>query len=157
MRPDERFFAAVAGAFPADFLGREPADLATYGRDWTRIHQPDPSAIAFPRTTDEVARFLRLCSEHGVAVVPSGGRTGLAGGAVAHRGEVVLALERMSRIGPVDPVALTVRVQAGAVTEAVHQHCRPAGLTWPVDFASKGSSQIGGNIATNAGGVRVIP
>jgi FAD/FMN-containing dehydrogenase len=59
-------------------------------------------------------------------------------------------------MGPVDAVALTVHVEAGAVTEAVHQHCAPHGLTWPVDFASKGSSQVGGNIATNAGGVKVI-
>jgi FAD/FMN-containing dehydrogenase len=57
---------------------------------------------------------------------------------------------------PVDPFAQTVRVQAGAVTEAVHKHCEPHGLTWPVDFASKGSSHVGGNISTNAGGVKVI-
>jgi FAD/FMN-containing dehydrogenase len=88
--------------------------------------------------------------------VPSGGRTGLAGGAVAARGELVLSLERMRRMDPVDELGATVRVQAGAVTEAVHQHAARAGLTWPVDFASKGSSQVGGNIATNAGGVRVI-
>ena len=62
----------------------------------------------------------------------------------------------MTRMDAVDPLAQTVRVQAGAVTEAVHKHCAPLGLTWPVDFASKGSSQIGGNIATNAGGVKVI-
>src|SRR3954453_3476772 len=62
----------------------------------------------------------------------------------------------MRRMDPVDLLGNTVRVQAGAVTEAVHQHCAEHGLTWPVDFASKGSSQVGGNIATNAGGVRVI-
>jgi FAD/FMN-containing dehydrogenase len=156
MRPDDRFFRALEGAFPADFASRDPSDLATYGRDWTRLHQPDPAAIVFPRTTEEVARFARLASEHGVAVVPSGGRTGLAGGAVAHRGEVVLTLERMGRMDPVDTISHTVRVQAGAVTEAVHRHCAEVGLTWPVDFASKGSSQVGGNIATNAGGVRVV-
>jgi FAD/FMN-containing dehydrogenase len=155
-RPDERFFRAVADAFPRDFASRDAADLETYGRDWTRVHAPDAAAVVFPRTTDEVARFLRLCSEHGVAVVPSGGRTGLAGGAVAHRGEVVLSLERMNRMDPVDVVGHAVRVQAGAVTEAVHRHVEPAGLMWPVDFASKGSSQVGGNIATNAGGVRVV-
>jgi FAD/FMN-containing dehydrogenase len=59
-------------------------------------------------------------------------------------------------MGPVDRLAQTVRVQAGAVTEAVHKHCEPHGLTWPVDFASKGSSHVGGNISTNAGGVKVI-
>jgi FAD/FMN-containing dehydrogenase len=109
-----------------------------------------------PRSTDEVSRFLKLANAEGVAVVPSGGRTGLAGGAVAKAGEVVLSLERMRAMESVDTLALTVRVQAGAVTEAVHQHCAPHGLFWPVDFASKGSSQVGGNIATNAGGVRVI-
>src|SRR5207237_8811331 len=59
-------------------------------------------------------------------------------------------------MGPVDVLGATVHVEAGAVTPAVHEHCAPHGLTWPVDFASKGSSQVGGNIATNAGGVKVI-
>jgi FAD/FMN-containing dehydrogenase len=150
------FLAALEANFPADFSSREPADLATYGRDWTRVHAPAPSLVCFPRTTDEVSRLLALCSAHGIAVVPSGGRTGLAAGAVAKDGEVVLSLERMRALGAVDPLALTVRVEAGAITEAVHAHCAPHGLTWPVDFASKGSSQVGGNIATNAGGVKVI-
>jgi FAD/FMN-containing dehydrogenase len=75
---------------------------------------------------------------------------------VAAKGELVLSLSRMRRIDPVDLLGGTVRVQSGAVTEAVHQHCALHGLTWPVDFASKGSSQVGGNIATNAGGVKVI-
>jgi FAD/FMN-containing dehydrogenase len=152
----DAFLRAIAEGFPPDFLTREPSELAEYGRDWTRVHTPAPSAVAFPRTTDEVARLLALCHTHRVVVVPSGGRTGLAAGAVAARGELVLSLRRMSRIDPVDLLGNTVRVQAGAVTEAVHQHCAQHGLTWPVDFASKGSSQVGGNIATNAGGVKVI-
>ena len=152
----EAFTAAIARDFPADFLSTDPGDLATYGRDWTRVIEPHPSAIALPRTTDEVARLLRLCADHAVPVVPSGGRTGLAGGAVAAHGEVVVSLTRMRRMDPVDLLGATVRVQAGAVTEAVHQHAAEHGLTWPVDFASKGSSQVGGNIATNAGGVKVI-
>ncbi|GMU06796.1 MULTISPECIES: FAD-binding oxidoreductase [Corallococcus] len=150
------FLRAIAESFPADFLTREPAELQEYGRDWTRVYAPAPGAVAFPRTTDEVARFMALCHQHRVAVVPSGGRTGLAGGAVAMHGEVVLSLKRMTRMEPVDLLGNTVRVQAGAVTEGVHQHCAPHGLTWPVDFASKGSSTVGGNIATNAGGVKVI-
>jgi FAD/FMN-containing dehydrogenase len=152
----EAFRAAVARGFPDDFLTDDAAERAEYGRDWTKVYAPDPSAIAFPRTTDEVSRLLALCSEHRVPVVPSGGRTGLAGGAVAARGELVVSMARMRRIDPVDELGLTVRVQAGAVTAAVHEHCAALGLTWPVDFASKGSSQVGGNIATNAGGVKVI-
>jgi FAD/FMN-containing dehydrogenase len=148
--------AAIARDFPADFLSTDDADRAEYGRDWTRVFAPDPAAIAFPRTTEEVSRLMALASAHRVPVVPSGGRTGLAGGAVAARGELVLSLARMRRLDPVDELGSTVRVQAGAVTEAVHRHAAERGLTWPVDFASKGSSQVGGNIATNAGGVRVI-
>ena len=152
----EGFLAAVARDFPADFLSVDPADLATFGRDWTKVHEPRPTAVALPRTTDEVSRLLRLCTAFQVPVVPSGGRTGLAAGAVAAQGEVVVSLSRMRRMNAVDVLGGTVRVQAGAVTEGVHQHVAEHGLTWPVDFASKGSSQVGGNIATNAGGVKVI-
>ncbi|MGK5084829.1 FAD-binding oxidoreductase [Bdellovibrionota bacterium FG-1] len=150
------FFAEIQSRFPVDFLTRDPQALETYGRDWTKVYRPRPSAVVFPRTTDEVSRFAKLCTEHRVALVPSGGRTGLAGGAVAAHGEIVLSFVRMNHLGPVDCLAHTLRVQAGAVTEAVHKHCEPHGLTWPIDFASKGSSQVGGNISTNAGGVRVI-
>jgi FAD/FMN-containing dehydrogenase len=152
----EPFAAAVARELPDTTVTVDPADLATYGRDWTRVYEPRPSAVAFPRSTAEVSTLLRLAAEHRLAVVPSGGRTGLAAGAVAARGELVLSLDRMRRIDPVDLLGATVRVQAGAVTEAVHQYASAHGLTWPVDFASKGSSQVGGNIATNAGGVKVI-
>lgn len=144
------------GAFPPDFWSEDPADLAEYGRDWTRAVAPAPSAIAFPRSTDEVSRLLAACNDERVAVVPSGGRTGLAGGAVAPSGEIVVSLAKMRRMDEVDRLGGTVRVQAGAVTEAVHAHAASHGLTWPVDFASKGSSTVGGNIATNAGGVKVI-
>jgi FAD/FMN-containing dehydrogenase len=146
----------AAGQFPPDFLSEDPSDLAEYGRDWTKVYAPAPSAIAFPRTTGEVSRLLAICDAERIAIVPSGGRTGLAGGAVAANGEIVLSLSRMRKMGEVDRLGATVRVEAGAVTEAVHEHVAPLGLTWPVDFASKGSSTVGGNIATNAGGVRVI-
>lgn len=139
-----------------DGLLTDPASLESYGRDWTKVYAPAPSAIAFPRGTAQVSELLRLAQQQHLPVVPSGGRTGLAGGAVAAHGELVLSLERMRRLHPVDPIARTVRVEAGAITQAVHQHAAAHGLTWPIDFASSGSSQVGGNIATNAGGVRVV-
>ncbi len=155
-RPDEAVLRALRAAFSDDLVSFEPELFGTYGRDWTKVFEPAPCAVARPRSTEEVAAVVRFCEANAIGVVPSGGRTGLAGGAVAASGELVLSMERMRRMDPVDPVAQTVRVQAGAVTEAVHAHCAPHGLTWPVDFASKGSSQVGGNIATNAGGVKVI-
>ena len=84
------------------FLTFEADELVEYGKDWTKVFPPAPSAVAFPRTTDEVSELLRLCTAHRVAVVPSGGRTGLAGGAVAAQGELVLSLARMRRMDPVD-------------------------------------------------------
>jgi FAD/FMN-containing dehydrogenase len=150
------FYTQITADFPADFVTREPAELETYGQDWTRVFAPAPSGVAFPRTTKEVSELLKLAAKHRVAIVPSGGRTGLAGGAVAMNGELVVSMDRMRKMDPVDPLAATVRVEAGAVTQAVHEHCEKSGFTWPVDFASKGSSQVGGNISTNAGGVKVI-
>lgn len=150
------FQAAVAEKLGPQFLDTSPDILESHGQDWTRVFPPNPAAVAFPRSTQEVSVLLALCSSHGVAVVPSGGRTGLAAGAVAANGELVLSLDKMNHMGEVSTLSRTVRVQAGAVTAAVHEHCEKQGLTWPVNFASAGSSQIGGNIATNAGGVRVV-
>ena len=149
------FLDALAD-FPADFATAEPSELSTYGTDWTRVYPPRASLLVRPRSTAESARLLGLCHAHHVPVVPSGGRTGLAAGAVAHAGEVVLSTERMRAMDPVDTLGMTVRVQAGAITEAVHAHVAPFGLFWPIDLGAKGSSTVGGNIATNAGGVRVI-
>jgi FAD/FMN-containing dehydrogenase len=142
--------------FRPDFFSDAPGDLEKYGRDWSGVLEPKPALIAFPRSTAEVSDFLRACTELEIAVVPSGGRTGLSGGAMAANGEVVVSLEKMNHLGEIDRQALTLEVGAGAITESVHRATAEAGLTWPVDFASKGSSQVGGNLATNAGGVRVI-
>lgn len=146
----------LAAVLAPDAIVEEPSELASYGRDWTRVHPPNPSLVVFPRSAEEVQEVVRRAHDLKVPLVPSGGRTGLAGGAVAAQQEVVVSLDRLRGLGEVDPVARTLRVEAGAVTAAVHAHCEPFGLTWPVDFASSGSSQVGGNIATNAGGVRVV-
>ncbi|MGE8215840.1 putative FAD-linked oxidoreductase [compost metagenome] len=137
-------------------LKTEPADLEHYGRDWTRRWTPAPLAIALPGSVEEVQAILRWASAQQVAVVPSGGRTGLSGGAVAAHGELVLSLERMNKPLAFDPVDRTLTVQAGMALEAVHNAALEHGLIYPVDFAARGSCSIGGNIATNAGGIRVI-
>jgi len=143
-------------SFPALECLTAAADLEHWGRDWTRFHVPAPCAIVFPRSTTELSKILLFCNEKGQSVVPSGGLTGLGGGAIAARSELVVNLSKMSKIGAVDTAAGTLRVEAGAVTKAVQDAARSAGLYWPIDLASAGSSQIGGNIATNAGGLHVI-
>lgn len=137
-------------------LTTEPAELEHYGRDWTRRWTPAPLAIALPGNVEEVQGILRWATAQGVAVVPSGGRTGLSGGAVAANGELVLSLERMNKALAFDAVDRTLTVQAGMALEAVHNAALEHGLIYPVDFAARGSCSIGGNIATNAGGIRVI-
>ncbi|HAV72677.1 MAG TPA: FAD-binding oxidoreductase, partial [Stenotrophomonas sp.] len=129
-------------------LTTDPADLEHYGRDWTRRWSPAPLAIALPSTVDEVQATLRWATAQGVAVVPSGGRTGLSGGAVAAHGELVLSLERMNKPLAFDAVDRTLTVQAGMPLEAVHNAALEHGLIYPVDFAARGSCSIGGNIAT---------
>jgi FAD/FMN-containing dehydrogenase len=147
---------ALLLAVPGLRLKTDPADLEHYGRDWTRRWTPAPLAIALPATVQEVQAVLRWANDHAVAVVPSGGRTGLSGGAVAAHGELVLSLERMNKALAFDAVDRTLTVQAGMPLEAVHNAAREHGLQYPVDFAARGSCSIGGNIATNAGGIRVI-
>ncbi|EIL96013.1 fad linked oxidase [Rhodanobacter sp. 115] len=146
----------LARRLPGLRLLTDAGDLEHYGRDWTRRWTPAPLAIALPATIEEVQGIMRWANEHHVAVVPSGGRTGLSGGAVAANGELVLSLARMNRVLGFDAVDRTLTVQPGIALEAVHTAAREHGLIYPVDFASRGSCSIGGNIATNAGGIRVI-
>ncbi|KJV33529.1 FAD-linked oxidase [Aquitalea magnusonii] len=147
---------SLQAILPADRIHLDAETCARYGQDWTRYTTPQAAAIVFPVSIDEVQAVVRWANAQGVGIVPSGGRTGLSGGAVAVQGEVVVSLERMSRMDGFDPLARTVRCQAGVVTAALQQFAAEQGLYYPVDFASSGSSQIGGNIATNAGGIRVM-
>ena len=148
--------ASLQQAVPDLRLKTDAADLEHYGRDWTRRWTPAPLAIALPASVEEVQAVMRWSASEGVAVVPSGGRTGLSGGAVAANGELVLSLERMNKPLHYDAVDRTLVVQAGMPLEALHNAAREHGLIYPVDFAARGSCTIGGNIATNAGGIRVI-
>lgn len=137
-------------------LTTDAADLEHYGRDWTRRWTPAPLAIAFPDSVEQVQSVVHWANGERVAIVPSGGRTGLSGGAVAAKGELVVSLQRLSRVLDFNVVDRTVTVQAGIALEAVHNAAREHGLAYPVDFAARGSASIGGSIATNAGGIRVI-
>ncbi|MCJ8170415.1 FAD-binding oxidoreductase [Atopomonas sediminilitoris] len=130
--------------------------LQTYGKDWTKHFAPAPLAIAFPKTIEQVQAIVRWANEHAVALVPSGGRTGLSAAAVAAHGEVVVAFDYMNQILAFNEYDRTAVCQPGVITEQLQNFAEEKGLYYPVDFASAGSSQIGGNIGTNAGGIKVI-
>ncbi|GAB5497700.1 MAG: FAD-binding oxidoreductase [Pseudohongiellaceae bacterium] len=148
--------SALQDIVGADWVKTESDDLQNYGKDWTNAYPVAPSAAVLPASIEEVQAIVRLANEHQLAVVPSGGRTGLSGGAVASHGEVVIAFDRMNNIKDFNAADRQVVCEAGVVTEQLQEFAADKGLYYPVDFASAGSSQIGGNAATNAGGIKVI-
>jgi FAD/FMN-containing dehydrogenase len=130
--------------------------LQHYGGDWTRFWPRQPSAVAFPESTEQLVELLRWARKESRALVPSGGRTGLSGGAVASRGEVVVSLERMRSLIELDTTEPSLSAQAGMAVGDVQRLASEQGLYYPVDWAAAGSAQLGGSIATNAGGIRVL-
>src|SRR5690606_33545857 len=105
MNPSSSALIAALSAIVGEERVKSDADsLSTYGKDWTRVYDPRPTAIVFPASIEEVQALVKYANEHGVALVPSGGRTGLSGGAVAASGEVVVAFDRMNRILDFSPV-----------------------------------------------------
>ncbi|CAM3764422.1 FAD-binding oxidoreductase [Pseudomonas wadenswilerensis] len=134
----------------------DAASLEAYGKDWTKHFAPAPSAIVFPKSIEQVQAIVRWANQHKVALVPSGGRTGLSAAAVAANGEVVVAFDYMNQILDFNEFDRSVVCQPGVVTQQLQDFAEDKGLYYPVDFASAGSSQIGGNIGTNAGGIKVI-
>lgn len=124
--------------------------------DWTRHAPTCPAALILPKDTKQVATALRICNDAGQTIVPQGGMTGLAGGAVPRATDFALSLERLRGIEEIDAAAATVTVKAGSTLQAIQQAVADAGFLFPLDLGARGSCQIGGNIATNAGGNAVI-
>jgi FAD/FMN-containing dehydrogenase len=114
------------------------------------------AAVLRPGSSEELARLMGLCHEARQPVVPQGGLTGLVKGTVADAGVLALSLDRMNAIEAVDPVNRTMTVQAGVPLQVVQETAEAHGLMFPLDLGARGSATIGGNVATNAGGNRVI-
>ena len=134
-------------------------DIATSGAVWDRSGPEGPArplALLRPASVQEVSAALTLCHRFGVAVVPQGGLTGLAGGANPVEGAVLLSLSRFAGIEEIDPLSSTMTLRAGTVLEVAQKAAEAAGFLLPIDLGARGSCQIGGVVATNAGGQRVI-
>lgn len=130
--------------------------LQYYGKDWTSYFDILASAVVFPENTEDVVLIVTWARQNKISLVPSGGRTGLSGAACAVNGEVIVSFEKMNHILEFNEVDSSVEVEAGVITESLQEFAKSKNLLYPVDFASRGSSQIGGNIATNAGGIKVL-
>ena len=152
-------FDALADVVGARHCLREPAELEPYAVDWRGAARGTPLAVVKPATTAEVAETVRRCAAQGIAVVPAGGRTGLAGGAVARDDgppAIVLSLERLNRIRNVDARDFSIVAEAGCVVQRVQEAAAEAGRLLPIQWGAQGSAQVGGMLSTNAGGIRTL-
>jgi FAD/FMN-containing dehydrogenase len=148
-----RNLAAVVGP---DQVVVDRAVVASYETDWTGRFAGRARAVVRPASPREVAGVLAACAAEGVGVQIQGGNTGLVGGSVPLDGEVVLSTRRLTRLDAVDRRARQVTVGAGVPLAELHRHARAAGLAYAVDFAARDSATVGGTLAANAGGLRVV-
>ncbi len=150
-----------------DLLGTESAvidgvskeasdDIEPYNTDWMKKYRGHTKLVLKPASAQEVSKILKYCHEHSLAVVPQGGNTGLVGGSVPVFDEIVLNLQRMNQIRSFDEVSGTLVADAGVILEAADKFLREKSHIFPLDLGAKGSCQIGGNVATNAGGLRLL-
>lgn len=155
---NQEFLDRLIGTLGKDTVIVEPGELEPWLSDWRGVYQGGAQAVVRPASTRQVADCLRLCNEYRVPVVPRGGNTGLCGGATPDpsAANVVLSLDRMNRIRSIDTIANTLVADAGCILGNLRRAAQEEGRLLPLSLAAEDSSQIGGNVATNAGGVNVL-
>jgi FAD/FMN-containing dehydrogenase len=133
-------------------------DLDAYAVDWKEKYHGQPMVVVRPGNTAEVAAVVRLCAQHRLSIVPQGGNTGMCGAATpdASGQQVIITLGRLNKVRAVDPANNTMTVEAGCVLQTLQETAESVNRLYPLSVGSEGSCQIGGNIATNAGGVQVL-
>ncbi|KAI0399921.1 hypothetical protein F4802DRAFT_587233 [Xylaria palmicola] len=170
IKRDPRFAQLTAEhvAFFRDLLGKDsalvdgvtadvgPDDMEPYNGDWMRKYRGHCRLVLKPASTEEVSRILKYCNDNMLAVVPQGGNTGLVGGSVPVFDEIVVNTSRMNQIRSFDEVSGVLVADAGVVLEAADRFLAEKGYLFPLDLGAKGSCQLGGNVSTNAGGLRLL-
>ena len=148
-------FAAIVGEKYA-ITAAQAAEQEPYLIEWRRLYRGKTPLILRPGSTQEVSRILALASETGTAIVPQGGNTGLTGAQIPFGHELVVSLSRMNRIRSRDARGNSMVVEAGMTLAAVQKAAEEIDRLFPLSIGSEGSCQIGGNLATNAGGLQVL-
>jgi FAD/FMN-containing dehydrogenase len=146
----------MAGVVGPKGVVRAEADKATYLREWRGLWTGETPIILRPQSTEEISRILSIASETETAIIPQSGNTGLVGGQIPNSGEVLLSLDRMTRIVEVDASNFTLTAEAGATLKSVQDAAEAEDRFFPLSLASEGSCRIGGNLSTNAGGLNVL-
>lgn len=152
------FLQRLRGILDPTAIITDGPDLEPYATDWRKLFPGKPACVVRPSSSVQVAQIVQACHESGIALVPQGGNTGLAGGAVpdASGKQIVLSLNRMAAIRDIDPVGMTIEAEAGCILKVAQDGAAAAGRLLPISLAAEGSATIGGVIAANAGGVNVL-
>ena len=153
------FFKSTLGDDSAviDGVSKDSSDdIEIYNRDWMKKYRGHTKLVLRPKSTEEVSKVLKYCNENNLAVVPQGGNSGLVGGSVPVFDEIVINLGRMTEIRSFDDVSGILVVDGGVILENADNFLADHGYIFPLDLGAKGSCQIGGNVATNAGGLRFL-
>jgi FAD/FMN-containing dehydrogenase len=156
---DVKFFKGLLGSESAiiDGVTRDATDdIEPFNADWMRKYKGHAKLVLKPGSTEEVSQVLKYCNDRMLAVVPQGGNTGLVGGSVPVFDEVVINMSRMNQIRSFDEVSGALVVDAGCILEVTDNFLKEKNHIFPLDLGAKGSCQIGGNVATNAGGLRLL-
>lgn len=132
--------------------------IDNYCIDWRKDFVGTSEIILFPKSVQKISKIVSICSKKKIPIVPQGGNTGLVGGSVPRRerGEIILNLKNLNRIRNLSSLDYSIVVESGCILESIHEYLGKNNFLFPVSMGSRGSCQIGGNIATNAGGLNVI-
>ena len=133
-------------------------DKAPFLQDWRGNYSGEAEAVLFPRNTEQVSAIMRRANEQGLVIVPQGGNTGLVGGGIPDKSgqAFILSLSRMNKVRSISKANRSMVVESGCILQELHKLAEEQDLYFPLNLAAKGSCTIGGNLATNAGGVNVV-
>lgn len=132
--------------------------IKNYCEDWRKKYFGTAMLIVFPKNIKTLSKVINLCNKYKICVVPQGGNTGLVGGSVPrkNKSEIIINLKNINKIRKVNKKSFSIIVESGCILDSVHEHLKNFNLSFPISIGSRGSCQIGGNIATNAGGLNVL-
>ncbi|GAB2781630.1 FAD-binding oxidoreductase [Halomonas shantousis] len=153
-----RFVEQLVALLGPEGVLQDPMDHERYVKDWAGDRLGMPLTVARPASTEQVAETVKLCRQHAIRMVAQGGHTGLVRGAMPDpdRPELIISLERLNHIRTIDPLNFSIAVDAGCVLEEVQNAALAEDCYFPLALGAQGSCQIGGNVATNAGGLNVL-
>eukprot|EP01083_Nonionella_stella_P068978 183546_1 len=134
----------------------DAAELQSFNTDWIKRYRGNSSVAIMPSSSNQVSKVLKYCNNHRIAVVPQGGNTGLVGGSVPVFDELILSTSKMNQIISFDEASGILVCEAGCILENLDTYLKEHGYIMPLDLGAKGSCQIGGNVSTNAGGIRLL-